>query len=70
MMLSIAGSCNIDAAALKAKRARVSISGSGGATVNATDALDVRIAGSGDLRYLGAPRLTQNVSGSGSVRQK
>lgn len=48
--------------------------GSGDATVNSFDAgdpLELRIAGSGDLRFTGsAPRMTLEVNGSGDLRAK
>jgi len=46
----------------------VSISGSGDARVNATDTLEARVAGSGDVSYSGHPHdVSRRVSGSGSV---
>jgi len=46
----------------------VSISGSGDARVNATEAIAAQVAGSGDIRYSGHPReVTRQVSGTGSV---
>jgi hypothetical protein len=38
--------------------------------VNATDTLDVSIAGSGDVVYLGNPTLTQSIDGDGRVSQR
>jgi hypothetical protein len=64
----VAGSGDIDARKLVAKRVAVSISGSGDAHVNATEAIEAKVAGSGDIRYAGHPRdVTRHVSGSGSV---
>ena len=37
--------------------------------VNATDALDVSIAGSGEVEYLGDPAIEIDISGSGDVRK-
>jgi hypothetical protein len=46
----------------------VSISGSGDAHVNATETIDARVAGSGDVTYSGHPHdVSRRVSGSGSI---
>jgi len=64
----VAGSGDIDARNFAAKKVAVSISGSGDAHVNATEAIDARVAGSGEVRYSGHPRdVSRRVSGSGSV---
>jgi hypothetical protein len=70
LTLTIRGSGDIDAARLEAKRAKVDLSGSGDATVNASDTLDVRMSGSGDLHYLGSPKVTKDIHGSGSISAK
>jgi carbon monoxide dehydrogenase subunit G len=67
---TIKGSGNVDAGGLGAKRAKVVVSGSGNATVNAADTLDIQMGGSGDLKYLGSPKVTQHGHGSGSVRHR
>ena len=64
----VAGSGDINARNFAAKRVNISISGSGDAHVNATEAIDARVAGSGDVTYSGHPHdVTRRVSGSGSV---
>ena len=64
----IAGSGDIDAKNFVAKKVAVSISGSGDARVNATESLEAKVAGSGDVTYSGHPRdVSRRVSGSGSV---
>jgi hypothetical protein len=46
----------------------VSIAGSGDARVNATESIDARVAGSGDVTYSGHPHdVNRRVSGSGSI---
>jgi putative autotransporter adhesin-like protein len=55
---------------LKSKRAQATISGSGTAIVNASEALDADVSGSGSIEYLGEPRLSSHVSGSGSVQRR
>ena len=64
----IAGSGDINARNFPAKKVSVSISGSGDAHVNATEALDAKVAGSGDVTYSGRPHdVSRRVAGSGSI---
>ncbi len=65
---AIAGSGDMHADKLVAKRVSVSISGSGDAAVHATESLEARIAGSGDIRYAGnPPQVNRHVAGSGEI---
>jgi hypothetical protein len=65
---SIDGSGDVTADRLVARRVAVEIRGSGDARVNATDALEARVAGSGDVTYRGHPHaVTRDVAGSGTV---
>jgi hypothetical protein len=67
---SIAGSGDLRLVDLKAKKADVSIAGSGNATVSAEDSFSASVSGSGDVRYKGNPSNVQsNVAGSGSVEK-
>ncbi len=68
LRLDVDGSGDADVSGLKASDARVSSGGSGNVDVSA-DRLDVTLDGSGDVRYRGKPRLTQNVDGSGDLRR-
>lgn len=63
----INGSGNIDLLGVMAKTVKVETSGSGKTTVWATDNLDVKIAGSGDVFYKGNPSIRFQTSGSGKV---
>ena len=64
----IDGSGDIDAHNFAARKVAVHISGSGDARVNATESLDARVAGSGDVTYAGHPHdVSRKVSGSGSI---
>lgn len=64
----VAGSGDIDARDFAAKKVRVSISGSGDARVKASEALEAKVAGSGDITYAGHPHdVSRHVSGSGSI---
>jgi hypothetical protein len=64
----VAGSGDINARNFTARKVSVSISGSGDAHVNATEALEAKVAGSGDVTYSGHPHeVSRRVSGSGSI---
>lgn len=70
MKLSIAGSGDAHFDKLQAKRGSVTVAGSGDAKVNASEAMDVQIAGSGEVWVAGnPPQLTQRVAGSGEVHR-
>lgn len=64
----IAGAGDIRMRSLLAREVTVSISASGDAEVNATEKLKATVNGSGEVRYVGAPKtLTKSVNGSGGV---
>lgn len=68
--LSIAGSGDVDAADLVLADAKVSIAGSGDATVGPTQSAEISIAGSGDVNLINHPAKVQSrVAGSGSITQ-
>ena len=67
---SLSGSGNIRAMDLKTEETSIRISGSGNADVFASAKLDVRVTGSGDVRYKGGvQQVTSNITGSGSVKK-
>lgn len=67
---SLSGSGNIRAMDLKTEETAIRISGSGNADVFASTKLDVRVTGSGDVRYKGGvQQVTSNITGSGSVKK-
>jgi Putative auto-transporter adhesin, head GIN domain len=68
--LEISGSGRYQADGLTSKTVKARISGSGAASVAATDVLDVEISGSGSLTYSGNPQVTQEISGSGKLIKK
>lgn len=66
--LSIAGSGDVDAEDLVLTEAKVSIAGSGDATVGPTQSAEISIAGSGDVDLINHPVNVQSrVAGSGSI---
>ncbi len=62
------GSGDLKAADLKVKNASITIEGLGNATVQVSDTLEVNISGSGSLKYYGAPKITQEITGLGSIQ--
>lgn len=68
--LSISGSGRFNAEELMVQNYNVSISGSGNSTLSVQNKLDVRIAGSGSVRYRGSQvSVNTSIAGSGSVRK-
>ena len=65
--VSIAGSGDAALDRLQARNARVSIAGSGQVHLRATDTVEGRIMGSGDLRVEGGARCSVTRAGSGNV---
>lgn len=66
----ISGSGDVNTLDLKADNCAIQISGAGDAKVNVSKKLDVKISGSGSIRYAGDPdKVNTNVSGSGSVQK-
>ncbi len=67
--LAISGAGNYSASELSSKEGRISISGSGKSTVQASDRLDVRISGAGKVAYMGDPEISKRISGAGKVKK-
>ncbi len=71
LQLSISGSGSAAMAGLVVDDANIAISGSGSAVVDVREDLNVRVSGSGNVRYLGQPKdINTSISGSGSVRRR
>ena len=69
MNLRISGFGSFDGKDLETLTAEVSITGAGDATVRVKDDLTATVSGAGSIDYYGSPRVDQNISGAGSVRQ-
>jgi hypothetical protein len=67
--LAVAGSGDIRTGKLEAKRVKVTIAGSGTATVWAKEKLTTSVVGSGDVRYYGDAAVETASVGSGSVKR-
>ena len=68
--ISISGAGKYHASGLKSKKAEVDISGIGSALLAVSDQLDVHVSGAGEVEYIGDPKVTEDVSGAGTVRRK
>jgi len=65
---SITGSGDLRAGDLAAKNVQVAVTGSGDAAVRATEQLDAKVTGSGNVRYSGNPsQVRHKVTGSGVI---
>jgi len=65
---SVAGSGDISAYDLLSDKADLKVSGSGGMTLTVNKELVARVAGSGDIKYKGNPKIEDvKVSGSGNI---
>lgn len=67
LAVAIPGSGDFSGAGLSTRAAVVSMSGSGQALVDVAETLEASIAGSGQISYLGDPRVTSTITGSGHV---
>jgi hypothetical protein len=64
----ISGSGNVKASTLESKNVSLEVSGAGNAEVFATEFLSVESSGSSEVLYKGNPKITQDISGSGTVK--
>ena len=65
--VKLIGSGDFRGSGLISSRTEVKVVGAGKARVHAADILDVSIAGSGDVKYEGTPKVSSKVSGSGKI---
>ena len=63
----VSGSGNINAFGVTQRTASLDLAGSADAEVTVTGKLDVKISGTGSVKYKGHPAVTQEISGVGSV---
>ncbi|NME68554.1 head GIN domain-containing protein [Flammeovirga aprica] len=68
--VSLSGAADIDMTKMQTNHADVSVSGAGDVKCWATEEINARVSGSGDIRYKGRPERTKiKVSGSGDISQ-
>lgn len=65
----ISGSGGLDLQGVEARTALLRVSGSGEASVNASESVAAEVSGSGHVRYAGTPRVSEKISGSGGVER-
>lgn len=65
--VTVSGSGDYKAGGLESSEAEVVVSGCGSVTIHVGDLLEATLTGSGDLRYVGRPRVIRTVSGSGDL---
>jgi len=65
--IAIHGSGSYQAHDLQSQVVSVSVIGSGGGNIWATDELSINITGSGDVQYRGQPAITETITGSGDL---
>jgi hypothetical protein len=68
--INIQGQATINNFDLASRNVTVDISGSGTIYLNATDTLNVTVAGMGNIHYTGNPTITQNMSGAATITQE
>ena len=66
--VEISGSGSVDALNMEAADVTTQTTGSGTTRIFATDKLNVRISGSGNVIYKGHPQVTTSISGSGKLQ--
>lgn len=67
--VSIGGSGDVDLGKVKTRDATVSVAGSGAAILWPSDTLSATIAGPGDVKYYGDPKVSRSVLGPGGIKR-
>ncbi|MBC7333857.1 MAG: DUF2807 domain-containing protein, partial [Actinobacteria bacterium] len=68
--ISISGVGSYDAKELESRNCKIVISGTGKATVNVSETLDINMSGIGSINYIGNPSVTQSITtGGGTIRR-
>ncbi len=68
--IALSGAGAFRGANLVGDTVRISVSGAGKASVNATRTLDVAISGAGTVDYVGDPKITRDISGAGTIKRR
>lgn len=68
--VDLSGAGRVDAFALEAKTATISISGAGHVDINASEKLDLKVSGAGKVIYMGRPAITKSISGAAKVQAR
>lgn len=65
--IDITGAGKINASELRSKNCVLSVAGAGEAIVDVSKTLDVKITGSGNVKYRGNPEISQSITGAGEI---
>jgi hypothetical protein len=68
--VSLTGAGKYNAENMDSKTAVIHSSGAGTAVVKVSDDLNVKLSGVGSVEYIGDPKVTQNISGAGSIKKR
>jgi len=69
--IQVSGAGDIDTRDLQAQHVKVRISGAGNANITATESIDAKVSGVGNIKYWGDPKKERtNVSGMGHITAK
>jgi hypothetical protein len=68
--VTIRGTGDYDGEDLQSATAKVTIDTAGNAVLRVSDRLDATVSGVGSVEYIGDPRVTKDISGVGSVKQR
>lgn len=68
-IIHVTGKVNYDALKLVGKNVQLDISGYGDFQVNVQDKLDIAITGKGNVTYMGKPKVTQKILGTGRIEE-
>jgi hypothetical protein len=69
LAIATTGNERIDARALVARVGRIRVTGAGRVEAQVEEALEAAVSGAGEILYGGSPRVTQRVTGAGTIRQ-
>lgn len=67
--IDIRGSSTYNALDLASANTSINIKGHGKVNVNVSESLDIDISGTGTVKYIGQPKITQNMTGLGKVEK-
>ena len=67
---TLSGAGKLNSENLECKQAKVANNGAGSAVVRVSDSLDATISGVGSIEYIGNPKVTQRITGIGTIRRR
>jgi hypothetical protein len=67
--IKISGAGELQASKLKTNNTSIDVSGAGNAIVYVKKTLNIKVSGAGSIQYKGSPKIQEDISGAGSVKQ-